>query len=101
MLMIYVDYEGTLKKAKKLEEVADRLEKIATGNGKMDGLLQKVAGEWRGDYSGVYLSKGRAVRSDIAETARHIRTIAKGLRDTVASMKAAEQKSIDIIYGKR
>lgn len=91
---VLLNYNQAVQQASKLEDVARKMEKLASE--KMEGTVGTLKNAWQSDSSSQYYNKVAKVQGDIRTTARKIRTIAKSIRTTAQAVKQAELRSIEI-----
>ena len=91
MSMIDIDYNDVIRKAKRLEELADELESLAASQ--MQSVVDKVprAGSWTGTAAEMYQRKVRTVKDQIKAHAQSLRGKAKSLRGTAENYQRLEQ----------
>ena len=91
---ILFNYRQAIRQANKLDEIADKIERLATV--KMDNTVGSLRNNWSSDNSQRYYSKAGQVQSDIETNARNVRRVASSIRTTAESIKNAELRALEI-----
>ena len=91
---IDVDFNMAMRQAKKLHEISAEMRLLA--NNDMEGNLQSIASNWKGENASAYLNKGKMIETRISDTSKNleaaatvIENIAKRIHDT--EMRAYEE----------
>lgn len=91
---IELDFQQAIEQAKKLEESAATLEKLA--NGQYTDAIQTVAGNWRSEHASMYIKKAYGVQEDLVKTAKKMKDIAGDIRTAAQRLYNAE-KAVQVI----
>ena len=78
MALIDVDYQDTLRKAERLDELATKLDNIVMHD--LESVYTGVNNSWHGTAADRYKSKERTYNGQIRARARRLRELARGLR---------------------
>lgn len=92
--MIEINFAAAKSDAKKLEDAAESLDRLAKG--KYEEVMQGISKAWKSDSAPAYISKGRKVETDIQNTAKELRTLAAQIRQAAQKMYNAEMQAIQI-----
>lgn len=90
---IELDFQNAKRQADKLDELAQKLERLAKNQ--WDGTLLNLSEQWRGNNATVYLRKGMQLENDMAASAKKMRLTASKIRSTAKKIYDAE------IYAKK
>lgn len=91
---ILLNYNQAIKQATKLDQSANRLERLAAEQlGSAVGTLQIA---WQSDSSPQYYGKVGKVQGDIRATAGKLRKIANSIRITAGAVKKADLRALEI-----
>jgi len=91
---IEIDFAKALSQAKKIEEIAGNIERVAKN--KFDGSMQVVAGNWKGPNAEMYLKKGESMKENLLKDAASCRTIAAQIREAAKRIYDAEMANAAI-----
>lgn len=91
---ILFDYSQAIKQASKLDEIARKLDRLASD--KMENTVGSLRSAWQSDSSQQYYNKVGKVQGDMRATAGKIKTIAQSIRTTADAVKRAEQRALEI-----
>lgn len=91
---ILFNYRQAIKQADRLEEIAKKVEKLATNN--MSNSLGNLRMAWKSDSSSQYFNKMSKVQGDIKKDAQNLRKVAQSIRKTAESVKTAELRALEI-----
>ena len=97
---IKLNYNKAKQAANDLEEVADRLSRLA--NNTMDDAMQTVSTGWKGDNASSFLRKANVIQDEIADVAKEVlaratetKNAAKKIYDAeMANLKIAQQRNV-------
>lgn len=91
---ILLNYNQAVRQATKLDQAANRLERLAADQlGSAVGTL-RIA--WQSDSSSQYYGKVGKVQGDIKTTAAKMRKIANSIRVTAGAVKQADLRALEI-----
>ncbi len=91
---IIFDYRQAIRQADKLDDIANRVDKIAKD--KMNNMMTALKSSWQSDNSAQFCSKMKQVQSDIISDGNQIRKIADAIRTTAEGIKNAELRALEI-----
>lgn len=91
---IKLNYQQAINQAKKLDEIAVKLEKLSSG--KLDNTVGTLKQAWQSDSSPKYYNKVSKVQGDITATAKQVRKIANSIRITADAVRNSEMKAVEI-----
>lgn len=90
--MDYIEwnYIQAKKQADRLDEQADRLEKLASQQ--LEGSFRDLSYNWKGSSASTYIGKGERVAAEISTTARELRRTAAVIRSSAERTYQAEMR---------
>ncbi len=91
---IKLNYQQAIKQARKLEEIAGKLENLSSN--KLSNTVGTLKQAWQSDSSPQYYNKVDKVQGDINTTAKQVRKIANSIRTTADAVRNSEMKAIEI-----
>ena len=91
---IRFDFRQANNQANDLDNVADRLEKLARNT--MEASMRSLASAWKGQNATEFLSKEDRLQQDIQNTAAEIRGIASDIRIAAQRVYNAEMEALRI-----
>ncbi len=91
---IKLNYRQAIEQAKKLEDIASKLEKLSSN--KLSNTVGTLKQAWQSDSSPKYYNKVDKVQGDINATAKQVRKIANSIRTTADAVRNSEMKAIEI-----
>ena len=95
LMEINFNYHAAIKQAKRLDEIAASLEKLA--DQEMERVLNEIGHAWKSELSAPkFLQKGRKVETDISKTAGNLRNIATSVRTIAERVRSAELEALRI-----
>lgn len=89
MTQIEIDYNDTLKKADRLEELAKRLNEIAKS--KMAGIQSGISRNWKGSAAELYRKKTATLARQLTSQAKSIRSTANSIRSAAEEYRRLER----------
>lgn len=92
--MIEINFQAAKNDARKLEDAANRLERLAKGQ--YEETMQGVSKSWKSDSAPEYVRKGRKVENDMLNTAKELKTLASQIRQAAQRMYNAEMRAVEI-----
>lgn len=91
---ILMNYAQAKYQAQRLDDIADRIERLANSN--MDSSLKTLQVAWKSDNSPQFYTKAETVRSAILTDAANIRKVAASIRATAEAVKNADLRALEI-----
>lgn len=91
---ILFNYTQAMKQAERLDEVAQKLNRLASD--KMANTTYSLKTAWQSDNSPQYFRKMELVQDRIKENYVNIQKVAQSIRTTAENMKRAELKALEI-----
>lgn len=91
---ITIDYAKALRQAAKLDECADKLKRMSSGD--YANAMQQLSAEWRSESASTFFGKGQQLRGNINNTARDLETIAGNIRRAARRIYEADQRAAEI-----
>lgn len=91
---IEFDFKKAKEQAKKLDEVAERLNRLS--NQKFSGTMQQLSSVWKGENATLYLNKGDRLQEKMNATVRELQNIASDIRVVARRMYEAEMNALRI-----
>lgn len=91
---IEFDYQKAIAQAGELESIAQSLKKV--GNDTLESSLNTIKGNWEGENSKAYCTKGNKLKIKIVKTAGDIEKAASTLRTIAKNVYDAEKRNIQI-----
>ena len=91
---ILFNYAQAMKQADRLDDVARRIERLATD--KMESTTGALKSAWQSDSSPQYIRKMGTVQDEIKGNARNIKKVAQRIRTTAEGIKRAELRALEI-----
>lgn len=88
MALIDIDYQDTLRKANRLEALANDLRGISTRN--LQDLQAGVGRSWRGSAAELYKKRTRTFSNQIEAQARELQRMARSLRASAERYRRLE-----------
>lgn len=90
---IDVDFEVAMKQARKLHEISAEMRLLA--NNDMEGNLQSIAMNWKGDNASAYLSKGKIIENRISDTSKNIEAAATVIENIAKRIHETEMRAYE------
>lgn len=91
---IQIDFSAANSHAQLLDEIADQMKQLA--NQQMASTIQEMSMNWKGDSASAFFAKAEIVKSNIAETARSLHSIADNIRTNAKRAYDAEMAALNI-----
>lgn len=91
---IYFDFQKALGEAGRIEEMADRLQKLSDKD--FEGTLQNLSVNWKGENASAYLSKGERLQGKINQTGNDLRAVASDIRRIAKQIYDAEMAALEM-----
>lgn len=91
---ITIDYAKAIRQASKLEECAEKLKRMTSGD--YANAMQMLSCEWTGGSASTFFGKGRQLRGNIDNTARDLEIIAGNIRRAARRIYEADQRAAEI-----
>ena len=85
---IRMDFQQAMNQARRLDEIADRLEKVAKKS--MEQSMQNLASAWKGTNASAFLQKEDRLQEKIKKTADNVHAIADDIRSVARRVYEAE-----------
>lgn len=94
--MDYIEwnYIQAKRQAARLEEQADRLNRLAFNQ--LEGTLGNLSYNWRGNNAGAYMRKGDRMKSEIGSLSRELRRTAAVIRSSAERTYRAEMRAREL-----
>ncbi|MBD5459952.1 MAG: WXG100 family type VII secretion target [Lachnospiraceae bacterium] len=91
---IQMDFNKAGQKANDLDDIADRLSRIADTD--LQNVLNSLGSDWKGDNAGAYIQKSQGVREHMQETVKDLRNTATTIRTIAKNIYDAEMEAVRI-----
>ena len=91
---ILFNYRQAMKQADRLDEIAQKIEKLAAV--KMESTIGTLKNAWQSDNSALYYNKMNRVQEEILEDAADVKKVAQSIRTTAESIKRAELRALEL-----
>lgn len=91
---IQMDFNKAGQKAGELDDIADRLSKIAETD--LPNILNGLGSDWKGDNADAYIRKGVGVGENMRETVKDLRNTAATIRKIAQNVYDAEMEALRI-----
>lgn len=91
---IRFNFQKALAQADQLDTIANNLNKISSGD--LNGTLQVVSANWKGQNASAYLEKGGKLQGNIGTTAKDLHSIASDIRIIAKRVYSAEMAALEI-----
>ena len=91
---IEFDFNRALNQARKLEEVASKMKSLSDSS--LEGTLQDISVNWKGENASVYLRKGKNLKSKVTSSADQLNAIAREIRRIAKRVYDAEMAALAI-----
>lgn len=92
--MIEINFQSAKNDAKKLEEAAEHLERLARGQ--YEEVMQGISKSWKSDNASEYIRKGRKVETEMLATAKELKSLATQVRQAAQRIYNAEMRAVEI-----
>ena len=93
-IQIRLDFEHAIRQANKLDEIAGKIQKIASNN--LDECNKRIAGAWKGDSAVVFQKKGQQVANNLEKLAKEYKNTANAIRKIATNTYQAEQAALEL-----
>ena len=91
---ININFQEAMRKAERLEGIAEDIRKIAVNE--MENEIRNISGNWKGENATEYLKKVEIVRGKMEKTASNLKQIAQTIRTIARNTYDAEMSAIRI-----
>ena len=91
MAMIHIDYNDTIKKAKRMEELAGEIDKIADNRVSNIYRALPASGRWTGSGAVMYQKKTKKYYDNLKRRAKNLRFSAQTLRGIAEKYKFIDE----------
>lgn len=91
---IEMNYQKAIQQAKKLEDIAENLKRLATSN--MEDTLNSIAANWVSTNADRFCAKGHSIQHDVVTNANNILITARNIRKVAKSIYDAEKAAEEI-----
>lgn len=91
---IRMDFQNALEQARRLEELADSLDRRVTG--RLEETGQSLRAVWKGDSGTRYAGKTQELRRQVRRSAQTLRDTAGEIRRIARSVYEAEMRALEI-----
>lgn len=95
-MVFYIDwnYIQAKRQASRLEEQADRLDRLASNQ--LKDTLKNLSHNWQGDSAREYIYKGERMKSEISSLSRELRRTAAVIRSSAERTYQAEMRAREL-----
>ena len=93
-MAIIFDYEATIRQVEKLEELAERLRRIADND--LEEVLSEINQGWQGENATKFLSKGDTMKGKVLRSSENLQNIANTMRQMAENLRTSEQEAARI-----
>ena len=90
-MAIIFDYEATIRQVEKLEELAERLRRIADND--LEEVLSEINQGWQGENATKFLSKGDTMKGKVLLSSENLQNIANTMRQMAENLRTSEQEA--------
>ena len=91
---IEITFNNALAQARTLDECAERLEQMASGN--LVNITSELNAVWTGNEAQSFLSKTTLIGTNVLKTAKRLRKLAESLRQVARIFRESELKALEI-----
>lgn len=91
---IQMDFNKAGQKANELDDIADRLSRIAETD--LQNILNGLGNDWKGDNADAYIRKGSGIGENMRETVKNLRSTAATIRTIAQNIYNAEMEALRI-----
>lgn len=91
---IQMDFNKAGQKAGELDDIANRLSKIAETD--LPNVLNGLGSDWKGDNADAYIQKGVGLGENMKETVKNLRNTAATIRTIAENIYNAEMEALRI-----
>ena len=96
---IRFDFQNALEQAKKLETLADSIDRRVVD--KMTETTQSIHAAWKGNSATRYINKAQDLRQQIEQTANILRSTAEDIRRIARRVYEAEMQALEIAQSRK
>lgn len=96
---IRFNFQKALRQADQLDTIANNLSKLSSGD--LNGTLQMVSANWKGQNASAYLAKGGKLQGNISTTAKELHSIASDIRTIAQRVYRAEMAALAIAQARK
>lgn len=93
-MAIIFDYEATIRQVEKLEELAERLRRIADND--LEEVLSEINQGWQGENAAKFLSKGDTMKGKVLLSGENLQNIANTMRQMAENLRTSEEEAARI-----
>lgn len=93
---IYFNYHKAIRQAGELEQVAERLQRLSTGD--IQETMNEINSAWKSDSSPAYLQKGAQLQKNVEATSKNLRNVASSIRTIARRILRAELEAWRIAH---
>ena len=90
-MAIIFDYEATIRQVEKLEELAERLRRIADND--LEEVLSEINQGWQGENATKFLKKGDRMKGRVLTSSGDLKNIARTIRRMAYNLRQSEQEA--------
>lgn len=91
---IRIDFQNALEQARRLDSIADRLDRRVAG--KLEETTQGIHAAWKSDSASLYLGKNQELQRQIRQTGKRLRAAAEEIRKIARQIYEAEMRALEI-----
>lgn len=96
---IRFNFQKALAQADQLDTIANNLKRISSGD--LNGTLQVISANWKGQNATAYLEKGGKLQGNIGATAKDLHSIASDIRIIARRVYRAEMAALEIAQARK
>lgn len=96
---IRFNFKKALQQAEQLDQIANNLSKLSTGD--LNGTLQVVSANWKGQNASAYLEKGGKLQGNIKTSAKELHNVAADIRTIARRVYNAEMRALAIAQARK
>ena len=93
-MLIEFDYYGAMRQAGRVEDAADDIRQLASGE--LEDILNELSVYWKGQAAELYFSKCRELQRELRDTSRELNCVANNIRFRSERVRAAEEMALQI-----
>lgn len=97
LVAIRLNYQYTIMQAKRLEEAAERMRKIASHD--INESIDSIRASWTGDNANAFIMKEEQLRVKVEKTANSMMNTAQTIRRIAQNIYEAEMRNYRLIKG--
>lgn len=91
---ITMNFRKANEKADELEELAERLTKMAQSQ--MGDSMQQISNHWKGESAELFIRKGISLQQQIINTAKQLKNTAATIRKIAITTRNADMNALEI-----